>query len=186
MKNFFTTSEAAQICGVAHTTVIRWITEGKLKAHETPGGHRRIQRGELAAFMKQYDIPVPDSFNDGRLRVLAVDDDRHVLSMIRSAFAEREREMELRVTTSGMEALVMMGKSRFDLIIMDIVMPGMDGVEFCRTLKKNRDTADIKIIAITGKHLSDEQESYLRRNVSCVLRKPFLPSALMDKVAELL
>lgn len=186
MKRFFTTSEAAQICGVAHTTVIRWISEGKLKAHETPGGHRRIQHEELAAFMKQFDIPVPDSFGDARQRILAVDDDKHVLAMIRSAFTPLAKEIDLCCTTNGMEALVMLGKKPFDLIILDIVMPGMDGIQFCKTLKNNPDTHAIKIIAITGKQLSEEQEYYINTNAMCVLRKPFLPSVLIKKALELL
>ena len=185
MKKFFTTSEAANICGVAHTTVIRWITEGKLKAHETPGGHRRIQHEELTAFMKQFDIPTPLSFGDGRYRILAVDDDKNVLTMIRRAFAERSGEIELETTDNGMEALVMLGKNRFDLILLDIVMPGMDGVQFCRTIKKNPNTSGIKIIAITGKQLTGQQEDYLAANAEYILRKPFLPSVLLEKAEAL-
>ena len=71
MKKFLTTSDAAQICGVAHTTVIRWITEGKLKAHETPGGHRRIVQGDLVLFMKQFNMPVPGSLGEPTLMDLA-------------------------------------------------------------------------------------------------------------------
>jgi CheY-like chemotaxis protein len=84
-----------------------------------------------------------------------------------------------------MEALVMLGKSNFDLIILDVIMPGMDGIQFCRTIRKNPDTTGIKIIAITGKQLSEEQEYYLNVNAMCILKKPFLPSVLLEKVKSM-
>lgn len=186
MKKFFTTSGVARICGVAHTTVIRWIGEGKLKAHETPGGHRRIDQWDLVAFLQQFKIPVPASLGDSRFRILAVDDETHVLSMMRRAFAKHSREIDFQTTTSGMEALVMLGKSRFDLIILDVVMPDMDGTQVCITLKQNPDTAGIKIIVITGHQLLEEQEEYLKHNAECVLKKPFSPSVLMEKVRKLM
>ncbi|HBB65870.1 MAG: hypothetical protein A2X28_09820 [Elusimicrobia bacterium GWA2_56_46] len=185
MKKFFTTSEVAQVCGVAHTTIIRWINEGKLDAHETPGGHRRIKHRDLVAFLKQYKIPAQASLLDNRFKVLVVDDEKPVLSMIRRAFAKHSDEIDLQTTTNGMEALVMLGKSHFDLIILDVVMPEMDGVQVCVTLKQNPDTADIRIVVITGRPLSEEQEDYLKRNAECVIRKPFPPSVLVEQVRKL-
>jgi excisionase family DNA binding protein len=186
MKKFLTTSEVAKICGVAHTTVIRWISEGKLKAHETPGGHRRIEQWDLVAFLKCFRIPVPASLGDNRFKILAVDDETHVLSMMRRAFAKHSEEIDFHTTTSGMEALVMLGKSHFDLIILDVVMPDMDGIQVCITLKQNPDTSDIKIIVITGRPLLEEQEEYLRRNAECIIKKPFQPSILVEKVKKIM
>jgi len=185
MKKFFTTSEAAQICGVAHTTVIRWISEGKLRAHETPGGHRRIALDQLVDFMKRFSMPVPDSLAHIRFRVLAVDDDPVMLSVIRKMFAGEAEKVELHLATHGIAALMLIGKITFNLIILDVIMPDMDGLEVCRALKSNPDTAAVKIISITGKQLTEEQEDYLERNTECLLKKPFLPSVLMAKVDEL-
>ena len=182
MKKFFTTSEMAQVCGVAHTTVIRWIGEGKLKAHETPGGHRRIERGDLLDFLKRFNIPVPASLADARYRVLVVDDESVMLSMIRKMFEGLPDEIELHMATHGMVALILIGKIPFNLVILDVLMPDMDGIEVCRELKRNPDTADIKIIAITGKQLTEEQEEYLDRNVECLLKKPFSPSLLLELI----
>lgn len=185
MKKFYTTSEAAKICGVVHTTVIRWITEGKLKAHETPGGHRRIERQDLIAFLGQFNIPVPASLVNGSFKVLVVDDERLMLSMIEKMFAEHTSGVELHLATHGMAALIMLGKMHFNLVILDVIMPDMDGIEVCRTLKRDPDTAGIKIIAITGKQLSLAQEEYLERNTECLLRKPFSPEELLACVSAI-
>lgn len=183
MKKFFTTSEAAQICGVAHTTVIRWIGEGKLKAHETPGGHRRIESKDLLGFLKRFGIPVPDSLAaEHPFRVLAVDDEKVMLSMLRKMVDASPDKIELHLATHGMAALMLIGKIHFNVIILDVVMPDMDGIEVCKALKRNPDTAGMKIIAMTGKPLSEEQEEYLERNTECLLKKPFSPSLLLELI----
>jgi CheY-like chemotaxis protein len=105
--------------------------------------------------------------------------------MMRRTFAKHAGEIDFQTATNGMEALVMLGKYRFDLVTLDVVMPDMDGVQVCITLKQNPDTAGIKIIVITGHQLLEEQEDYLKRNVECVFRKPFSPSILLEKVLTL-
>lgn len=182
MKKFFTTTEAAGICGVAHTTVIRWIAEGKLRAHETPGGHRRIEKEDLAAFLKRFNMPAPDSLGGGPFRVLVVDDDKRMLSMIGKLFTEHLRGVELHTAERGMAALLLLGKARFDLVVLDVIMPDMDGIEVCRALGRDPATADIRIIAMTGKQLTEDQEAYLQRNTEGLLKKPFAPDALLARV----
>ncbi|PIS47910.1 MAG: hypothetical protein COT17_01010 [Elusimicrobia bacterium CG08_land_8_20_14_0_20_51_18] len=186
MKKFFTTSEAAEMCGVAHTTVIRWITEGRLKAHETPGGHRRIGESELVSFLKQFNIPVPASLGDGRCRILAVDDDKGVLKLLRRVFYAYSKEMELETTGNGMEALVMLGRKRFDILILDVAMPGMDGIKVCETIKKNPELSALKIIVITGRQFSEKEEEYLKNNSEAFIRKPLQPSILLARVQALI
>jgi excisionase family DNA binding protein len=186
MKKIFATSEMAQICGVAHTTVIRWIGEGELKAHEAPGGHRCIEGEDLICSMKRFNMPVPASLTDARARVLVVDDEKVMLSMIQKKIAGNKGEIELHLATHGMAALMLIGKIPFNLVILDVAMPDMDGIEVCRALKRNPDTSAIKIIAITGKQLSEEQEEYLERNTECLLKKPFSPAVLLEKVRALI
>ncbi|MDD2806724.1 MAG: response regulator [Elusimicrobiales bacterium] len=185
MKKFYTTSQTAEICSVAHTTVIRWIGEGKIKAHETPGGHRRIEKADLLDFLKRFSMPVPASLEDPRYRVLVVDDEKVMLSMMRKLFDEHASEIELHMAERGMAALLLLGKKHFDLVILDVVMPDMDGVEVCKALRRNPDTADLKIISVTGKQLTEEQEEYLERNTECLLKKPFPPSELLERINTL-
>jgi len=64
MRRFYTTYEAAHLLGVSLPTVVNWIKARRLKAHRTPGGHRRIAREELAAFMLRHGIPLPPELGD--------------------------------------------------------------------------------------------------------------------------
>jgi excisionase family DNA binding protein len=185
-KKFFTTCEAADLCGVAHTTVIRWISEGKLKAYETPGGHRRIPLAQLITFMKKFHIPMPDSLAEKPFYILVIDDEKDICNMIKSAFEEFLGTVEVRTCANGIDALVMIGKEHPSLIILDVLMPEMDGVQMCQKLKESKDTEDIKIIAMSGKKLSEEQQSFLAKNSNHFVKKPFSPSAMVDKAKELL
>jgi excisionase family DNA binding protein len=64
MRRFYTTYEAAHLLGVSLPTVVNWITARRLKAHRTPGGHRRIAREDLGAFMLRHGMPLPDELAD--------------------------------------------------------------------------------------------------------------------------
>lgn len=75
MRLFYTTFEAARILGVSLPTVVNWIKARRLKAHRTPGGHRRIAREDLAGFMLRHGMPVPDELADAvqsRRKVLVI------------------------------------------------------------------------------------------------------------------
>jgi excisionase family DNA binding protein len=77
MRLFYTTFEAAQLLGVSLPTVVNWIKARRLKAHRTPGGHRRIAREDLAAFILRHGMPLPPELSDAvpsRAKVLVVDE----------------------------------------------------------------------------------------------------------------
>lgn len=186
VKKFYTTCEAADLCGVAHTTVIRWITEGKLKAYETPGGHRRIPANNLAAFMSEYKMPLPDCLKRQIPYVLVIDDESDICKVIETSFAQHLGSLTVRSCANGIDALVLIGKEKPSLIIMDVIMPEMDGVQMCQKLRASEDTADIKIIAMSGKKLNAEQQAFLSGNINCFIKKPFMPSAMVEKAKELL
>src|SRR5512138_2875988 len=75
MARFYTTFEAARLLGVSLPTVVNWIKARRLKAHRTPGGHRRISREDLAAFIVRHGMPLPPELSGavpGRRKALVV------------------------------------------------------------------------------------------------------------------
>src|SRR5207248_311190 len=81
MKTVFTTGEAAEICKVSQQTIIRCFDSGRLKGFRVPGSRfRRIPLDALVAFMKENGIPV-DALNNGKRRVLVVDDDPEIVEL---------------------------------------------------------------------------------------------------------
>ncbi len=184
----FTTFHIARICGVSPSTVIHWINRGKLPAFRTPGGHRRVPASDLLNFLKRYGMPIPESLvgEEEKKRVLIVDDEPQIAGMLRRAFAKASPRFEPRAVTDGVEALVLVGTWRPDLVVLDAVMPVVDGMRVCASLKADPQTRRIRIIAITGKKLSDSQRRFLQANTDAYFTKPFDLLELVRTAAGLL
>ncbi|OGS35622.1 MAG: hypothetical protein A2506_10070 [Elusimicrobia bacterium RIFOXYD12_FULL_66_9] len=182
----FTTFEVARLCGVFHTTVINWVNKGKLKARVTPGGHRRIPLSELVPFMKKYDMPVPVDIEDVHRQVLVLDDEPMMTRLIEKGFTKFRDRFSVQVSNNPVDALVLVGKKLPDLLIMDLMMPVMDGFQVCQILKSSPATKDMKIIAISGRKLSTAQTDFLAKNVDEFVQKPFEMNDLVATVDRLL
>lgn len=181
----FSTFEAAKVCGVVHTTVINWINKGMLKAHATPGGHRRIQHGDLVDFMTRFGMPIPPDLLERAKKVLIVEDDAAVQRMLKRAL-QMLPGVELNACAGGLEALVAIGKDAPDLVILDIRIPQVNGLEVCKLLRSSEHTRPIRIIAITGEPLPGEDEEFLRKHVDGFYQKPLPTEELRGLVHDLL
>ncbi|MGD0308723.1 MAG: response regulator [Acidobacteriota bacterium] len=149
-KSFLTTFEISQICEVNPTTVQNWVKEKKLKAYVTPGGHRRVRREDLISFMKEFGMPIPTELAEVPTFILIVDDEKDIIDLLTSLMRITDGEIEIAGARSGVEALLIIGERKPDLLILDIMMPGMNGIEVCQRLKGSPVTQKIKIVAISG------------------------------------
>jgi len=184
----YSTFEVGKICNVAHTTVINWIARKELAAHTTPGGHRRAYQNDLVVFLKKYKMRIPPELLEPEKKpgVLIVDDDEAVLTMLSRAFREQAPEFRVSTTQSGIEALLMVGHAPPEVIILDVVMPNMDGLAVCQALKAGASSKFIKILVITGKKLSDQQRGYFMETVDGIFHKPFSPVKLVERAVRAL
>lgn len=171
-KSYFTTFEVSEICEVNPTTVQNWVKEKKLRAYKTPGGHRRIRRSDLVAFMKKFGMPVPSDLEEGGRMVLVVDDEKDICDLLVSAFEAMDSPPQVRVAYGGVEALLFIGERKPDLVILDIMMPGMNGIEVCQKLKESSSTSNIKVVAITGAHDPALRDRILNAGADLFFTKP--------------
>ncbi len=183
-NKFYTIFEVANFCGVPHANVSEWITAGRLNAHETPGGHMRIPLEELILFMKKSCLPIPPAILAKSTYMMVIDDEQDILMMIRNAFKRLAPHIEIKALSNGIEALNMIEENPPALIVMDIIMAEMNGIQVCRRLKSIPETAGIKVIAISGKELIPEHQKYLAENADCFIKKPFSPEILVRKCQE--
>jgi excisionase family DNA binding protein len=172
-KSFLTTFEISQFCEVNPTTVQNWVKEGKLKAHVTPGGHRRIRREDLVSFLREFDMPLPAELRDSAAFVLIVDDEKEVIELLKSLFATAEDAVTVEGAESGVDALLLIGERKPDLLILDVMMPGMNGIEVCQKLKAARATRSIKIVAISGDHNPALRAQAMTAGADDFFTKPF-------------
>ena len=182
----FTTYDIAKICDAAPSSVVNWINSGKLKSYCTPGGHHRILRDDVIRFLESMGMPLPDELAARPMRVMIVDDDVEITSAISRAFARRGGAFVTEVCHGGVEALIRIGQEPPDLVILDVVLPKMDGLQVCRVLKARAATRDIKIIAISGKKPPFNEKKPSEAKIDAFFRKPLDLAELLGKTAELL
>ncbi|MBM3790065.1 MAG: response regulator [Acidobacteria bacterium] len=151
-RSYLTTFEVSRICEVNPTTVQNWIKEKKLQAHVTPGGHRRVRRSDLAAFMQRFGMPLPPGLTRSRPLVLIADDDADTLGFLSEVMMSGKEEVEVITARDGVEALLLIGDRKPDLLILDIRMPNMNGWEVCRRLRLTPASRGLKIAVVTGDH----------------------------------
>lgn len=167
----FTTHDIAKFCDVYPSTVVNWIEAGKLPAQKTGGGHHRVTRGDLVAFLGGLNITLPDELV-ARKRILIVDDEEESAQLIARAF-QRRPEFDVETCGDGLNALIRIGgEHKPDLVILDVVMPKMDGLAVCRVLKGNPETSALKIIAVSGQKLPFSEKKLLDLKIDGYLRKP--------------
>jgi len=181
----YTTTEISRICDVYPASVISWIDSGKLRAYVTPGGHRRVTREDLIEFLKKCRIPIPPEVMSDKKTVLIVEDEPDVARMIERALVRQQDHFAVQKAASGVEALVQIGQRCPDLVILDIVMPGMDGLKVCEKLRSMPETSSLKIIAISGKRTLTDKEIQ-SHGISAFLKKPFCLEDLVKTAAKLL
>ena len=188
MKKPLTTGEAGKYCYVTHVTIIEWIKQGKLKAYRTPGGRYRIQPNDLVEFLNRYEMPVPEELQS-ETRILVIDDEPSVVQFIIDAL--QNGNYEFASALNGYEAAKQIIEFKPHVVILDIRMPGVDGIQICKDIKNELETKDIRILAITGfvscETLAEyeEVEEILRCGAEHCLFKPFRVDELMGWVAKL-
>ena len=185
MKDLFTTGEAAEICRVSQQTIIRCFDAGRLEGFRVPGSRfRRIPRRNLIKFMKDNNIPL-DSISSGKRKVLIVDDDAEIVELIVEVL-ERDGRFEVKTASSGYEAGIATQRFRPELILLDYMLPDVNGNVVCQTIRSNPEFENIKIIIVSGVVKEDEIAQLLKSGAEDFIRKPFNITELTDKITSVL
>ncbi len=185
MKDVFTTGEAAEVCKVSQQTIIRCFDSGRLQGFRIPGSRfRRIPRQKLIKFMKENDIPL-DNLESGKKKVLIVDDDAEIVELMVDVLV-RDGRFETKTASSGYEAGISTQQFRPDLILLDYMLPDINGNVVCQTIRKNPDFESIKIIIVSGVVKRDEIDQLLKSGAEDFIKKPFDIAELTGKITTVL
>jgi len=185
MKDLFTTGEAAEICRVSQQTIIRCFDSGRLEGFRVPGSKfRRIPRQSLIKFMKDNNIPL-DTLESGKRKILIVDDDAEIVELIADVLT-RDGRFETRTASCGYEAGIATEKFRPDLILLDYMLPDVNGNVVCQTIRKNPEFESIRIIIVSGVVKQDEIDQLLKSGAEGFMKKPFSVTELTDKITAAL
>jgi CheY-like chemotaxis protein len=173
---------------VTGAAVLKWIGSGKLPVFTTPGGHYRVLRTDFKDFLLRNGMFVDDGFFGKRRtkrRILIVDDEPMLVTFIEGAL-RLEGKYELSTATDGFDAGQQVIAFEPDLIVLDIMLPGMDGFDVCHRVKADAATKHIKILAITGFATDENIRKILHAGADDYLAKPLKMQELKEKIEELL
>jgi len=185
MKTVFTTGEAAKICKVSQQTIIRCFDNGQLKGFRVPGSRfRRIPREALYKFMKDNGIPT-DALESGKRKVLLVDDDAELVEVM-SKFLDEDGRFEVRIASNGFDASIMVKEYRPDIIVLDVMLPDINGKEVCHRVRADTTLEDVRILCISGMIEEDKIQELRLAGADKFLHKPFDVEELIDEMCTLL
>lgn len=172
--------KVAKRCNVSRTTVYRWIVNGHLKAYSLPSGHFRVTPEDLDLFRKNFGIPDVDHISAQRerlkdkLHVLIADDHPDMVLLLRKVVERYLPEAVIHEAVNGVDTCIVVGTIKPQLMLLDIMMPGMDGFAVLQELLRRPELADSRVIVVSAYEPFDRVEELSRLNpqvVSCV-RKP--------------
>ena len=185
MKTVFTTGEAAKICKVSQQTIIRCFDSGQLKGFRVPGSRfRRIPREQLFSFMKDNGIPT-DALESGKRKVLLVDDDVELVELITDVLA-RDGRFEVRIANNGFDAGMLVKEYGPDLIVLDVMLPDINGKEVCQRVRKDHTGEEVKIICISGMVEEDKIADLKAAGANEFIHKPFEVDVLIERMCRML
>ena len=180
--DWLTLGQAAKYLGMAQSTIRKWSDSGRLPAFYTPGGHRRYRRSDLDEFLEQGGKVAPRR-GEGRRLILIVDDDDRLREFVRVNL-----EMEgysVREASGAEDGLTALEEEPPDLILLDVMMPKVDGWEMLQRVQERHGVGSIPVIMFSGKVDEAALKRATSRGAQGFIGKPFNPQQLIDSTKQL-
>jgi excisionase family DNA binding protein len=172
---WLTLGQAARFLGVAQSTMRKWSDQGRVPAFYTPGGHRRYRRADLDAFLARSG---PGRQQHGP-SILLVDDDERMRALVR---VELERQgYEVQEAASADEGLVAIEVRKPELILLDVMMPHVDGWEMLRRIQERHGAGAIPVLMFSGQVDEDGRRQAASRGARGFVGKGFDLDELLDQ-----
>ncbi len=180
-KQYLAPSEVADLLMVSPVTVRQWAQKGLLKALNTPGGHRRFTWREVENFAKQRGLTLLPPQHDS-LRILVVDDDPQLRTYFKELLSNIAEDVITEVAEDGFEAGRLVQSFQPNVVLLDLMMPGVNGFSVCKQLKEDPGTRSIKIIAMTGYYTQENVDRIKLAGAEDCLRKPIEHAKLLSAI----
>jgi excisionase family DNA binding protein len=181
--SLLTSYEVGALLQVNPSSINKWVKDGRIHAFRTPGGHRRIRAGDLVAFLALHQMPVPRPLHSAsRRRLLIVDDDTKQTNALGRLLKNYGERIETTIVDNGVDALVKIGAGKPHVVVLDVYMPGLDGLEVCRRLKANNETKKIRIVLVSGQMTDDLEKKARAAGADLCLNKPIDIAVLLNEL----
>jgi len=186
-KVAYGTYEAAQICHVTPSTIGNWIDKGLIPTFTTGGGHRRMWAKDLLNFLKKHNMPIPDFLAESSVpKLVVVDDDENVCATVKRLIKKLIAGAEVYTADNGFDAGQLIADIHPTLVVLDLMLPGIDGFKICRSIRSNEKLKETKILAISGHTEIEYRDKALSSGADEFLPKPFELVTLKESLFRLL
>ena len=154
----FTTLEVARLLGMSVRSVQLMVDRGELAAWKTAGGHRRIARASVDQWRRSRNLAKPAPGGTSRHpSMLLIDDSIHCQKLVSLLIRQRFPNIELHVADDGIAGLALYGQLRPQILIVDILLPGIDGATLITSLRSHPQFANSHLAVVTS--LDEEQRA---------------------------
>ena len=189
----YSAMEVAKICGVVNQTAINWIRNEYLKAFKTPGGQYRVYPEDLIDFMRRNKMHVPVSVMDAvkpkahlpEKSVLVVDDDKTWNDVMCSYLRSKDKDLTLYQAFDGFDAGSKMASLKPKIVVLDLDLPGIDGVKICRNINQSDSFGKPAVIVVTALDDEETEKDCLDLGVVRYFRKPLNLPMLSETLEDL-
>ena len=178
-----TSHEVGLLLQVNPSSINKWVNEGRIPAFRTPGGHRRIKVADLLTFLTEHGMPVPPELEEaGKRRVLVVDDNAKLQESLKRALRKHSSRVDAQFVGNGIDALLQMGSFRPHLVVLDVYMPGFDGIEVCKRMKAIPEFKSIDVIITSGQLTPEIEKKAVAAGARRCFDKPFEVEQLLSEL----
>ena len=177
-KMYLTPNEAARLLMVSPVTLRQWAQKGWLKSHFTAGGHRRFLYHDLEYFADERGLTLMHADNS-RTRILIVDDDPQLSGYLDELLSGTSDNIEVETAYDGFDAGGKIQTWQPHILLLDLMMPGLNGFEVCHQIKSNPATRAIRIITMTGYHTPENVDRILNAGAEACMAKPLDTNTLL-------
>lgn len=185
-SKYLSVIQVAEYLEVSKQAVNKWINEGIIKVDRLPSGRIKILRTDFLQYLKTHNLHIDKMFfGIESKKVVVIDDDEKIRDFIKKFFQKINFNGNVEYATDGISGLIKIGSIEADIVILDIEMPGMNGIEVCRKILANQSLSHMKLVVISG-YLSKYEGILKELNIELMLEKPFKFSDLEKKLLPLL
>ena len=186
--------EVANICGVVNQTAINWIRSNYLKAFKTPGGQFRVYPDDLADFMMSRNMRVPAELIEQCTKkgsissrsILIVDDDTGFNTVMAKFIEKKFDAIQIYQAFDGFDAGSQMAEKRPKCVILDLDLPGVDGLDLCRRIHESETFGKPAVIIVTALQDEDVEKKCLDLGVAQFFKKPINFPDLVEAIKKVL
>jgi CheY-like chemotaxis protein len=173
-----TPAEVAKRMMVSPITVRGWSQKGLLEAEVTPGGHRRYRSDVVERFAKTWN----PAGNKGPVRILIVDDDVALLGFLCELLGDPDKKTIIETASNGFEAGQKVHTFHPDVVLLDLMMPGIKGVEVCSRIKQIPGNDHIRVLAMSGFLTPQREQELIAAGAEKCFTKPLDTELLLNTI----